>query len=184
MSQHGPSGTPTATPLPITGANTFFVSSQAPPPQDKTKTPTRDAPPEHTTTAVSPGGGIFRLRRKESQDKVEFEKNLEKALERLGTQGRERPRQMMARLTAEIDTIQKRESRGFLRDDQQWRTLNELLQYDKFVMAIARGQLSPKFVALADKAELKRRFETLNELSKTDLVAQAGRALSAPDPNV
>lgn len=87
-------------------------------------------------------------------------------------------------VTATIAEIRKEKKLGLLPDQQQWRSLCDLLEHDRFVLHVAAGYLTPITLALTDKKELERRIDIINALPVVQFHEQLNRGTILRDPNV
>ncbi|KAF4121247.1 Superfamily II DNA or RNA helicase, SNF2 family [Geosmithia morbida] len=79
---------------------------------------------------------------------------------------------MVTSVMWEVDKVRKAMAEGFLPDDQQWRTLNEMMTRDRFALAVFSGLLSPPLLATAPGDQLRLRAKVLDGLSKDDFTKQ------------
>ncbi|UNI14179.1 hypothetical protein JDV02_000836 [Purpureocillium takamizusanense] len=180
----------TAALQPLPGTNTYFgdASSTA---QSIASRPSHAPEVQSTprTPVMTPGNlrAIFSPP-KQSRDRAAFEQTLRKALEELqkaqfpGVGGE--PRGAVKKAAEGINRYLKADGLGFLKEDQRWRLLDNLVQsHHRFALAVVSGCFSLQYVALAAAEELQRRLDGLNGLSEGDLKAQLAAELAA-DPRV
>ncbi|KJZ74076.1 hypothetical protein HIM_06525 [Hirsutella minnesotensis 3608] len=158
-------------PLPLPGANTYFGSAPVP---EKASVPKPERLP--VVPATPPlsfpfsGAKIFNTPRG-SPAKERFEQRLCDRFENLRSVIFSSPDECKSRaqtITKCIYDEQMRQANGFLHDDQRWRFLNEQLEHDRFVLAVASGHLPPKYLALASNKDFEERLSLLKSLAARD----------------
>lgn len=173
-----PSSAPAAAPLP--GTHTFFGVLK---PNRPVSTPS--TPPGLVNvsnhTPPSSQAGIFA--QPTSPEKEGFKTKVVNAVHRVQHQGhsltgRDKPAAYYTdALIKAIEEVQRQKSAGFLPENQQWKTLKDLLDDDRFVLSAVAGHLSPKFLVHAGKDELEKRMRTINGLSEEEFGATLRKLL-------
>lgn len=177
-------------PLPMTGANTHILKSNAPP--IFPITPSNGAAREmgqgvgSTSTVAAPatntGASLFSQPR--SHAKVDFEKELAKMIE-AHSEIKDNSPDVARMLTEGITMAQKEQGHGFLPDDARWRLLlSHIRNNRRFMLAIVLGHCTPTYLATAPEEEIQNRIAIMNGHSEKDFLAQLRRVFETPDPSV
>ncbi|KAH0527951.1 hypothetical protein TsFJ059_002869 [Trichoderma semiorbis] len=176
-------------PLPMTGANTHILKSNAPP--IFPITPSSGAAREmgqaegstSTVAALATNTGASLFSQPRSHAKVDFEKELAKMIE-AHSEIKDNSPDVARMLTEGITMAQKAQGHGFLPDDARWRLLlSHIRNNRRFMLAIVLGHCTPTYLATAPEEEIQNRIAIMNGHSEKDFLAQLRRVLETPDPS-
>lgn len=185
---------PTPTPAPVAAPAPPIFPAFVFPASNPTQTPATPSTQSDKPKTAQPvsqgspfkGGNLFS--QPQNQVKDRFEQHLVTRLESVQQSGLPRiggdPTGIARNVTELIHGIRKNKSLGFLHDDQHWRLLNEALKNDRFVLAVAAGYITPKFIALANREDLEARISAINDISEAEFADQLGTRTDNPDPLV
>ncbi|KAG9258018.1 uncharacterized protein F5Z01DRAFT_314388 [Emericellopsis atlantica] len=182
-------------PMPMVGANTYFgrqtevmSSTHSPGPATSASAATDQPPP---TSPMGMPAPAFTFNSSQSQPlDATFQQKLIERLEAIpgvtrhsvitlahgGIQHR------AISLARSIQQVLEARGAGFLPDKVQWKLLTELLDNERFTIALAYGLLTPNYVASAGRKVLRSRVDSLERLSPETFMAQCSLKTQNKDP--
>ncbi|KAL7909574.1 P-loop containing nucleoside triphosphate hydrolase protein [Trichoderma velutinum] len=176
-------------PLPMTGANTHILTSNA---ASKLLTsPSNGAARElgqelgsaSTAAALAASAGLSLFAQLRSQAKIGFEIELVKMIE-AQPEIKDNATDLARKLTEAITMAQKAQGHGFLPDNARWRfLLGHIKNHRRFMLAIVFGNCTATYLATAPEEEIQNRIAIMNDQSEKDFLAQLGRVYETPDPS-
>lgn len=169
---------PSTAPAPVAGANTFFGT------REQDSTPAK-SPVSTTSSNTTPSKrrGLFNI-----QPKLLHKNRFQEKLQDLAVTllqpdaGAQTSRSTAQQITTNVQDELRLKDRGFLPENQQWQTLTDLLDNERFARAVLAGTVSVNFLANATRVQLTKRLQTLNDLSYEEfhrrLLTQRGSEVS------
>lgn len=159
----------TANATPLVGANTFFGSPPV-------STPVSQVDPAPIFGAESCAGARMKFEQKLSTAMAPIEARFPNCSFHANTK--------TISISEDVQLARRNGNKGFAVDTLRWNKLTSMLTNNKFVLALASGQMSGSFIGTADDSDLQTRLQMLENLSDDLLFGDIAKGGKAKDPEV